>query len=111
MTEYSDRPRRPVSELEAFVGSILGRAGAQNRVQLNNSSKMKQRVEENNKFIIDLIVKDGRERSSEALERSMACLAVSLEIPELRRKDDLLSFKYLAVSICLKQVNRFMAGL
>jgi hypothetical protein len=110
MVEYSDRPRRPISELEVFVGNILGRAGAQNRVQLNNSTKMKQRVEENNRLIIDLIVKDGRERSPEALERSMACLAVSLELAEPRRKDELLSFKYLAVSVCLKQVGKFLAG-
>lgn len=112
MTNFSDHPLRPLSELEAFIGNIIGKSGAQNKVQLENSRKMKEKVSENNRYIVDCILKDGREYSDEALERSSACLAVSLEENcKKRKKDSLLSFKYLAASVCLRQVERFANGL
>jgi hypothetical protein len=112
MTNYSDHPLRPLSELEAFIGNIVGKSGAQNKIQHENSRKMKEKVEENNRYTVDCILKDGKEYSEEALERSLACLAVSLEDSGKRRKkDSLLSFKYLAASVCLRQVDRFVAGL
>lgn len=110
-TEYSDHPLRQLSELEAFMGNIIGKTGGQNRKQRESSQKMKEKVEENNHFIIKCILKNGREYSEEALERSMTCLAVSLEEGDKKRKtDSLLSFKYLAASVCLRQVQRFAIG-
>lgn len=111
MINFSDNPLRPLSELEAFIGNILGKTGAQNRIQHDISEKMKERVDENNRFIVNYILKEGAEHSKEALERSIACLAVSLDQNTVRRKDQLLSFKYVAAAVCLKQVERFYGGL
>ena len=111
MINYSDNPNRPLSELEAFVGNILGKTGAQNRTQRDTSVKMKERVDENNHFIVNVILKDGAEYSAEALERSIACLAVSLDQNKVKRKEQLLSFKYLAAAVCLKQVQKLFGGL
>ena len=111
MINYSNNPLRPLSELEAFVGNILGKTGAQNRVQHDTSVKMKERVDENNRFIVNCILKDGVEYSNEALERSIACLAVSLDQHTVKHKDQLLSFKYLAAAVCLKQVEKLYGGL
>jgi len=79
MTEYNSHPHRPLSELEAFVGNILGKTGAPNKHQRDLSTSMKEKFEEDSLFIVNCILKDGHTWSEESLERSMACLAVSLE--------------------------------
>lgn len=107
MTEYSGHPHRPMSELEAFVGNFLGKTGAINKQQRELSTNMKGRFEEDSRSIVNFILKDGNEWSKESLERSMACLAVSLEErPADRGKEQLLSFKYIAAGVCLKEVER-----
>lgn len=111
MLEYSDHPLRPLSELEAFAGNILGKTGAQSRIQHDTSVKMRERIEENNTFIVNCIVRDGSKYSKEALERSMACLGASLAESGRKKHNQLLSFKYLAAAVCLRQVQRFFDGL
>lgn len=56
---------------------------------------------------MDRIRKDGDDYSPEALERSIACLAISLD-ETLGRKGKVrfLSFKYLAAAVCLREVDR-----
>ena len=111
MINYSDHPVHSLSELEAFSGNILGKSGGQTRLQRDKSTKMKEKVEEYSRYTVDSILRDGKEYSEEALERSLACLAVSLEDSgKQRKKESLLSFKYLAASICLRQVELFVAG-
>lgn len=107
MTNYSEHPVRPLTELEAFIGNILGKTGAQSRHQRELSTSMKDKFEEDSHFIVNCILKDGTEWSEETLERSMACLAVSLEDRHVYKKQDqLLSFKYVAAALCLKEVER-----
>ena len=106
MQQYSEHPLRPLSELEAFIGNILGKTGAQSKQQHELSISMKERFNTDALFIVNCIVKDGAEWSQEALERSMACLAVSLERGPARKKDQLLSFKYVAAAVCLREVDR-----
>ena len=107
MTDYSQHPKRPLSELEAFTGAILGRTGAPNRHQRELSKTMKEKFDEDATFIVNCILKDGDEWSHQALERSVACLAVSLEDDTLyRRREQLLSFKYVAAAICLREVEK-----
>ncbi len=100
MTEYSDHPSRPLSEckrriiqnsiiyssltsnspiVEVFIGNILGRTGAQSKRQRELSTTLKEKFEDDSTFFVKCIVKDGDEWSKESLERSIACLAVSLE--------------------------------
>jgi hypothetical protein len=107
MTEFSPNPTRSLSELEAFIGNILGKTGAQNRYQRELSTSMKEKFEEDSAFIVRCITKDDDQWSEESLERSMACLAASLEDRRTyKRQDQLLSFKYVAASICLWEVDR-----
>ncbi|MAD83304.1 MAG: hypothetical protein CL912_25775 [Deltaproteobacteria bacterium] len=107
MINHSEHTLHSVSELEAFIGNILGRTGAQSKNQRELSTTMKDRFEEHSAFIVNCIVKDGSEWSEESLERSMACLAVSLEKKDVyRRHENLLSFKYLAAAVCLREVER-----
>ncbi|TVY45069.1 RNA-dependent RNA polymerase [Lachnellula subtilissima] len=107
MTDYSQHPQRPLSELEAFTGAILGRTGVPNRYQRELSKTMKEKFEEDTTFIVNCILKDGDEWSDQALERSVACLAVSLKDGTVhRRREQLLSFKYVAAAICLREVEK-----
>jgi hypothetical protein len=108
MTEYSEHPVRRLTELEAFIGNILGKTGAQSRHQRELSTNMKDKFEEEALFIVNCILKEDGDWSEESLERSMACLAVSLEAPKTHRKQEhLLSFKYVAAAVCLREVERF----
>lgn len=107
MINHSEHTLTPVSELEAFIGNILGKTGAQSKKQRELSTTMKEKFDEHSAFIVNCIVKDGREWSEESLERSMACLAVSLEKKTVyKRYDNLLSFKYIAAAVCLREVDR-----
>ena len=69
---------------------------------------MKDKFEEDSLFIVNCILKEDGDWSEDPLERSMACLAVSLEPPKKYRKhEQLLSFKYVAAAICLREVEGF----
>ncbi|CAG8983895.1 hypothetical protein HYALB_00005534 [Hymenoscyphus albidus] len=109
MTEYSSHPSRPLSELEVFTGNILGKAGAPTRQQRELSKTMKEKFEDDTAFIVNCITKDGNEyaNSEEALAKSIACLAVSLEATNpYKRSVQLSSFKYVAAAVCLREVNK-----
>lgn len=110
MIEYSEHPHQPLTELEVFVGNILGKTGSQTKHQRELSTSMKERNDIDTAFIVKCIRRDdidSVEHSSEALERSMACLAVSLEIPpHSRDKEQIVGFQQLAASICLQEVER-----
>jgi hypothetical protein len=68
---------------------------------------MKEKFEEDSAFIVNCILKDGAERSEESLERSLACFAASLEERIVFKKHgQLLSFKYIAAAVCLREVER-----
>jgi hypothetical protein len=110
MAEYSEHPHRPVSELEAFVGNILGKTGSQTKHQRELSTNLKERFDNDVAFIVNCIIREdaeSMEHSPEALEKSMACLAVSLEEGRVSaRKGQIVSFKYVAAGICLREVER-----
>jgi hypothetical protein len=69
MTEYSDHPLRPLSEVEVFVGNILGRTGAQSKRQRELSTSLKEKFDLDSAFFVSCILKDGDGWSGEALER------------------------------------------
>jgi hypothetical protein len=107
MIEYSEHPVRPLTELAATIGNILGKAGAQSRHQRELSTNMKDKFEEEALFIVNCILNEDGDWSEESLERSMACLAVSLQAPKTHSKlEQLLSFEYVAAAICLREVER-----
>ena len=111
MSVYSEHPLRPLTELEVFAGNILGKTGNQTKQQKDLSSTMKDRFEKDVEFLINNIVKDGAEPSMDALERSVACFEVSFEIGRTRKKSEqLVSFKYVAAAVCLKEIERCNGG-
>jgi hypothetical protein len=107
MTEYSQHPSRPLSELEAFTGNILGKTGVPNKCQRELSKTMKEKFNEDSTFIVNCIVKKGEEHSEEALPMAIACLAASLEeTNSYNGHVRLSSFKYVAAAVCLREVGK-----
>jgi hypothetical protein len=90
------------------VGNILGKTGAQSRRQHELSISMKERFNDDLAYIVNCIVKDGSERSEESLERSMACFKVGLGPGTNISKTggELVSFRYVAAAVCLKEAER-----
>jgi hypothetical protein len=111
-TEYGAQPSRPLSELEVIIGNILGRTGAQSRKEHELSVSMRDRFSEDLAYIVNCILKDGREKSAESLAQSIACFEVSLEpvTTALRSGVGLVSFRYVAAAVCLKEVDLFLSG-
>ncbi|EDN94048.1 hypothetical protein SS1G_09915 [Sclerotinia sclerotiorum 1980 UF-70] len=108
MHHYSEHPSRPVSEREVFVGNILGKAGSVSKKQRELCTSMKEKYDEIAAFIINCIIKVNDDYSEEALERSIACFAVSLDDkgPRSTRDEPLKSFRYLAAGVCLREMER-----
>ncbi len=110
MSQYSTHPLRPLKELEVFVGTIMGKNGILNKRQRELSTDMKEKFDRDVSFVVDCITKDNEDgvRDEEALERSIACLAVAMEDEAPKTKVGALeSFKYIAAAVCLKEVERF----
>ena len=102
-------PNTTSPTVEAFVGNILGRTGAQSKRQRELSISLKEKFDNDSTFFVNCIVRDGDEYSEESLERSIACFAVSLEERKgARRGEQLQSFKYVAAAVCLREVERMV---
>lgn len=71
---------------------------------------MKERFNDDLGYIVNCIVKDGNERSEESLARSLACVEVGLETGTrgLKTRGELVSFRYVAVAVCMKEVERVL---
>jgi hypothetical protein len=108
MSEYSPHRTQPISEVEAFIGNIIGKNGAQSKRQRELSISMRDRVDREMNYTINCIIADEGRRSNETLERSMACLSVSLEEwGKQRTGKRLKSFGYVAAAVCLDEVERY----
>ncbi|KAH0559780.1 hypothetical protein GP486_003706 [Trichoglossum hirsutum] len=109
-SQYSSHPTRPLSELEVFVGTIIGKNGIPNKRQREFSTDMKERFNRDVSFVVDCIIKDndGGAKSEEALERSIACLAVAME--DEMKPGTLVSFKYVAAAVCLKEIEGILGS-
>jgi hypothetical protein len=128
MFEYGPRPQVPLSEVEVFVGNILGKTGALTTRQRELSLSMKEHFEDELSFIVGCItnksshlydaedeesIADGAmDGAEQTLALSMACLWVGLnesaKVWEFgkRGRVELRSFGYVAAAVCLKQVER-----
>ncbi|KAK6579875.1 hypothetical protein PZA11_007583 [Diplocarpon coronariae] len=111
MASYSEHPSRPISELEAFIGNILGVTGNQSKRQRDLSVTMKEAYERDAGFVIKCILNDDDgERAEDALERSMACLSVCLDegnafVTAGRNSSQLVSFGYISAAVCLREME------
>lgn len=105
--DNSADPAHPVTELEVFIGNILGKTGAATKPQREKSKTMKDQFEEHSVFIADWILKHGPGGHENALARCMACVATSLEdFPPFPKHGHIHSFKYAAAGLCWKEIDR-----
>ena len=122
MFEYGPRPHLPLSEVEVFVGNILGKAGALTTRQRELCISMKERFEDTlsstvkwimdkEHFYDDAESKADRAAPEHVLGLSMACLWVALnEESRLwksgkKRMSKLMSFGYVAAAVCFMEVE------
>jgi hypothetical protein len=109
-SQFSSHPLRRISELEVFVGTIIGKNGIPSKRQREFTTGMRERFDRDVSFVVDCITKGNEDgvRDDEALERSIACLAVAMENEALGKEVGILaSFKYIAAAVCLKEIERF----
>jgi len=123
---YEPSPHQPVSEHEAFAGSILGRqSGAQDKSLRELSKTMRERFEAVVEYTImrivkgddhmhgvldlDLLYDENVDRQVEALPRAMACMEIAVEERGLvdRYLGELESFQYVAAAVCLREYERY----
>ena len=92
------------------MGNILGKTGAQSKRQHELSIGMKQRFNDDLGYIVNCIVKKGTERNEDGLAMSIACFKAGLETrpKALKTSRDLVSFRYVAAAVCLKEVDRML---
>lgn len=93
-----------------FAGCILGKNGAQSRRQREYSADMKDKHNRDVEYTVRCI-KQGDEAvgRDEALERSIACLFVSLTNGRVRPKIGILvSFAWVAAAVCLQEVENLL---
>ena len=104
-------PRKPLSEIEVFVGHVMGRDGGGGSKPARDAARtVRDQYNDLVKSTIESILKDESEEfTEEALERSIACLSVAVDnITEPSpRFGKLESFGYLAATLSLRQVKRF----
>lgn len=107
MYNYSTHPSFHLTELEVFAGNVIGKAGAQNKRQRENSMDMREKFNRDLYFIRDYIRYGSSEELHDPLERSIACLSLAVE--QERRKWPkvgwLKSFGWVAAAVCLKEVE------
>jgi hypothetical protein len=71
---------------------------------------MKQRFNDDLGYIVNCIMKKGTERSEDGLAMSIACFKAGLETrtKALKTVRELVSFRYVAAAVCLKEVDRVL---
>ena len=125
--DYAPSVHMPLSEQEAFAGTILGRkGGAQNKPLRELGKTMRERFDAIVEYTVmrivkgdeqmsgvndlDLLYDDSIDREVEALPRAIACLTVAVEEKgaEDRMLGELQSFKYVAAGVCLRELERYM---
>ena len=113
--DHSTHPTNPLSELEVFTGTILGKnGGLPSRRVRETSATMKQEFEDHCAHYVACIAHsadDAGGRGGEALERSIACLSEALKEGEaLPRIGRLVSWRYVCAAVCLREVEKFVHG-
>jgi hypothetical protein len=127
--QYEPTTNMPLSEAEAFAGTILGRqGGAQGKPLRELSKTMRERFTavaeyytmrmihgdaafNDAEYLDDLY--DLEEREIEGWPRTIACLVVACREVGLQdvRLGELKSFKYVAAASCLREFERTRRGL
>ena len=108
---------QPLSEIEVFAGSVLGKNGGLPSKRLRQASTdMKDKFDRDVTFTVNSILQGSGESlemdRAEALARSIACLAVAVEEAEnvFPKIGKLQSFRYVAAAVCLREIDGFHGG-
>ncbi|VUC36452.1 unnamed protein product [Clonostachys rosea] len=121
MYQFSENPRRPISEVEVFCGFILDRHGKQTRRQRDLSSKLREEIDRTMSWIVKQIQEpevdegeDGFSRQKGVLELCWACLVVGCTDDNEKINGEyviggLKSFKILAAGCMFKQLELFLS--
>ena len=109
MFDYASQPHHPVSEVEVYCGTIIGKNGAQSKRQRDSSTTMKERFERDVDYITKCILQgEDNSGTDEALERSIACFWVGhQEIRSRANVGRLVSFAWISAGVCLREVQKF----
>ncbi|KAL4902305.1 hypothetical protein BDW74DRAFT_186868 [Aspergillus multicolor] len=114
MSNFSEHPTRPITELEVFVGQILNNSGVQTRRQRERSIKLKDEFDDTASWILSQMRPSGPltgyESQYDPLERCLACFHVASENRQPqghkdRGWEDLHSFKIVAACAVLMEVE------
>jgi len=121
MTNFSEHPVQPLSELEVFTGHIVNKTGVQTRRQRDQSHKLKDEFERISTWITKQIrldsgsVSTGYVAELDNLERCLACVnvAVPLDVQQdtprparrSRKAGELHSFRLVAASALMREVD------
>ncbi|KAI9788921.1 MAG: hypothetical protein M1816_006486 [Peltula sp. TS41687] len=118
MYKYSATPwSSTLTELEVFIGNIMGKEHRQSKRQREASTTMREEYDRLVQFIIAQIL-DKESGGEESLERAVACLAVAVDEykqeqylypPGSRRRGNttkLRSFRWIAAAVCLQEVEK-----
>ena len=133
MYQFSDSPRAPIKEVEAFCGSILNPRGSQTRRQRDSSIKLKEEMDKVMSFYVKQMRDRGggangttddaastatdEDRQSEkemmnAVELCWACVIVGREAANGKRymgdQKPLESFRVVAASCLVKELNELL---
>ncbi|PTB63748.1 RdRP-domain-containing protein [Trichoderma citrinoviride] len=133
MYQFSDSPRAPIKEVEAFCGSILNPRGSQTRRQRDSSIKLKEEMDKVMSFYVKQMRDRGggangttddaastatdEDRQSEkemmnAVELCWACVIVGSEAVNGKRymgdQKPLESFRVVAASCLVKELNELL---
>lgn len=123
---YAPSVNAPLTEHEAFAGTILGRkGGAQSKPLRELAKTMRERFDAIVEYTVmrivkgddqmravsdlDLLYDDDLDREVEGFPRAVACLANAVEKHgmEDRQLGELHSFKYIAAGVCLRELERY----
>jgi hypothetical protein len=118
--DHSDHATKELTEVEVFTGTIFNSTGSQTRRQRDGSIRLKDEFDRISRWTVSMIRKGSqrsRVESEDSLALSIACLEVGSLRPQRssglgmgRRKHELQSFRILAASCALKELEIASGG-
>lgn len=111
MWQFSENPRKPISEVEVFCGFILNKRGSQTRRQRDSSIKLHEEMDRVMTWIVSLIRERGDSTTQErVLELCWACVLVGCAkntkgIEAYHGDGTLQGFRVVAACCLLREVN------
>ena len=103
MADYSTSFTRPLDELEAFLGTIVGMRSVPTKRQKEASKELRERMERDIAFTTEWIASGPGDKEVNHLGQAMACMSLNLHSGEGK---GLRSFAWLTAGICLKEVQK-----